>query len=196
MSSISRIPVWTPEGHLPPFTGDNAAGPAGRSPYSTTILDVVTTYGTTLERVQLLSGLIAYRGALSNVGLRGFQWINGSFTEDVERVRLRPPGDIDVVTFIEYGTTPPQKDDLHRLFLDRESVRGKYGVDTYGVELNLRSDLLVQVANYWYGLWSHTKAGHSWKGFLQVPLDYADDKAALGWVNKRLTEFSGEADRA
>jgi hypothetical protein len=34
------------------------------------------------------------------VGLdNGFQWIDGSFVEDVEKSRGRAPGDVDIVTF-------------------------------------------------------------------------------------------------
>jgi len=41
-----------------------------------------------------------YRAALRDLGLNGVQWINGSFCEDVERTRGRPPGDIDLVSLI------------------------------------------------------------------------------------------------
>lgn len=178
---------------MPPFTEASATAAAGRSPYQATLLEVVETFGTSLERVGLLSGFLKYRKALLDAGVVGFQWINGSFAEDVERVRLRAPQDIDLVNFISFTRSPDQTV-LERLFLDREHVRQVYGVDTYVVELTINPHLLVRLSNYWYGLWSHTKTGHSWKGFLQVPLDYAQHDEAVEVIANRVEEFNGEAD--
>jgi hypothetical protein len=66
--------------------------------------EVVLRYGVTAERAAILTGLLDYRAALRNVGIMdGFQWLDGSFVEDVEAIRSRPPSDIDVVTFAHPG---------------------------------------------------------------------------------------------
>lgn len=159
-----------------------------------TILELVTAFATSLERAKLLRGFLEYRQELLNHGLSGFQWINGSFTEDVERLHSRAPRDIDVVTFLAYGSQTPSQADIHRLFLDRQNLRATYGVDSYAVELSFPTQPLISLSNYWYGLWSHTRNGHSWKGFLHVPLDYAHHEDAVEAITSRLTEFKGRAD--
>lgn len=66
----------------------------------TDLLTVINRLGTTPERRLLINGLLDYREALRNIGItRGFQLIDGSFTEDCEIVKGRPPGDIDLLTY-------------------------------------------------------------------------------------------------
>src|SRR5437868_13267322 len=93
------IPAWTAEGVLPPIA---VAEPTStlRSPYVVRLSKVVLSFGTNPERRAILEGLIEYRAALHAAGLvRGFQWLDGSFLEQVELLESRPPNDIDVVTF-------------------------------------------------------------------------------------------------
>ena len=46
-----------------------------------------------------MAGFLSFRDALQATGLvKGFQWINGSFLENVEEVEERNPRDIDVVS--------------------------------------------------------------------------------------------------
>ena len=88
---------------LPPYTGADPTQSATMSPYKVEFLEFAQQFATSQHRADLLNGLIAYREALRNIGLtQGFQWIDGSFVEDVEQSRGRPPADIDVVTFA-YG---------------------------------------------------------------------------------------------
>jgi hypothetical protein len=61
--------------------------------------DVVLRFGNSPERIAILDGLLSYRLALTTAGMvDGFQWLDGSFTEDVETLQRRSPNDIDVVT--------------------------------------------------------------------------------------------------
>jgi hypothetical protein len=93
------LPDWNSYGILPPF---NSAQPTGfdRSPYIITFSDFVLRFMSSLERIEILKGLAAYRRELYSIGIvSGFQWIDGSFLENVEHVRQTPPNDIDVTTF-------------------------------------------------------------------------------------------------
>jgi len=95
------IPIHNHDGVLPPFTPGGSPTELGdMSPYRVDLLEVVQKFGITEERREILGGLLAYRNALRSVGISsGFQWIDGSFVEDCERVRGRPPKDIDIITF-------------------------------------------------------------------------------------------------
>lgn len=113
----------------------------------------------------------------------GFQWIDGSFLEDAETVRGRPPADIDLVTFASMppGITARDFHNRHADLFDPRLTRPRFGCDAYFVDLGLgarRPDLLVMQSRYWYGLFSHQRASGLWKGMLQIDL-YSDDEAVL-----------------
>jgi hypothetical protein len=94
------IPAFGQSDVLPPFIGADATVRAQCSPYVTTCTEIVRRFGISRERLVILRGLLDYRAALSSIGIvHGFQWIDGSFVEDCETIRQRPPGDVDVVTF-------------------------------------------------------------------------------------------------
>jgi hypothetical protein len=60
---------------------------------------LVQRFAASRERLDILRGLLEYRAALGAIGIvQGFQWLDGSFVEDVEVTKGRPPSDIDVVT--------------------------------------------------------------------------------------------------
>lgn len=172
------IPAWNARGLLP---GNDANNPVGgyRAPYPVTLLDLVMRFGTSGERRLVLRGWLAHRAALHALGLvRGFQWVDGSFVEDVEALRGRPPNDVDVVSFVEVPPALPADDAL-----DHGRTKARYKVDSYFVELNLLpADELAQQAVYWYSVWAHTR-GEQWKGFLQVDMAPHDDGAALAWLD-------------
>ena len=93
---------WTADGLLP---GNDPAGGVSekRSPYVIALPNFVSRFGHSGKRRELLDGFLRYRALLKQAGLDvGFQWVNGSFVEDVERVRGRPPADVDVVSFIQF----------------------------------------------------------------------------------------------
>lgn len=53
---------------------------------------LVKRFATSAERIEILLVLIAYRTELRSLGfLDGFQWIDGSFVEQIEITRNRPP---------------------------------------------------------------------------------------------------------
>src|SRR3546814_15716743 len=62
--------------------------------------EVVCRFSASAELIAIVRGLLDYRAGLAGIGVvQGFQWIDGSFVEDCETVRQRPPSDVDVVTF-------------------------------------------------------------------------------------------------
>jgi hypothetical protein len=176
------IPDWSGKGVLPPI---NSGSPdqADRSPYEVSLIDLVLRFATSTERYDLLNGFLRYRRALHAAGLtHGFQWVDGSFLEDIETREGRPPRDIDVVTFFflpdgKFQETLFQQDS--HLFDPRETKRA-FHVDAYFVQLDGESpEPLVAQSVYWYSMWSHRRNG-DWKGYLQIDLSSKEDDIAKG----------------
>ena len=83
LSNISPIPDWDSSGVIPANIYGKPA-----SPYGVSLSDMVARFGGTESRQRLLTGLLDFRAELHNAGLvRGFQWIDGSFMENVEERR-------------------------------------------------------------------------------------------------------------
>lgn len=170
------IPEWTSQGVLPPISAV-----AERSPYRTSLTDLVLRYATSATRNTILQGLVSFRQALHALGLdSGFQWVDGSFVENVELIENRAPHDVDVVTFY-YSPGGQTQEDLLSLapgLFTPSSTKATYHVDAYFVELNGNTPaVLVGQTTYWHSLWSHRR-NEQWKGYLQVDLSSADDQAA------------------
>lgn len=173
------IPAWTSLGLLPPIDPELPTSPQ-RSPYSVTLLDVVMRFATSPERRRVLTGFLNYRAALHQVGIcAGFQWLDGSFLEDVETLERRPPRDLDVVTFLH---SPANFATADLTALDRDNAKAQFQVDAYFVELDeVPPDRLVHQSAYWYSMWSHRR-DQAWKGFLQIDLAASDDVEAREWL--------------
>lgn len=174
------IPECTAQGLLPPV---NSADPTSvnRSPYKVSITDLVLRYAESPEREAILQGLLQYRSRLHAIGLiSGFQWIDGSFAENVELIEGRPPQDVDVVTFYHLPEGRTQNDLLQgtpRLFCP-DHTKTEYHVDAYFVHLDgYAPEPLVGHTTYWYSLWAHKRDGR-WKGYLQIDLSPDEDGVA------------------
>jgi hypothetical protein len=186
------IPAFDGRGFLPPFLGADATTPA-RSPYDATISELTATLGSTPERNNLLIGLIKYRELLRSFGYtQGVQFVDGSFVENVETREARDPGDIDVFSFL---IRPPQYQGNDPLWqatgfpqwvgevVNFALNKQRYNVDTYAIAVDQGGPLqLIDATIYWYSLFSHKKVTQDWKGFLRVPLNPADDQAALAAI--------------
>lgn len=181
--TIVSIPEWNTVGLLPPINQANPISPE-RSPYNVALLDVIMRFATSPDRRQVLLGFLDYRAALHAMGLvNGFQWLDGSFTEQVETLERRPPRDIDVVTFLH---TPDDFDpsDAQLEALDHDTAKARFLVDSYIVELNfLPPEAIVQQSAYWYSMWSHRR-NQAWKGYLQIDLNPAYDADARARLNQ------------
>jgi hypothetical protein len=171
------IPDFNHNGVLPPFLGSTPVIPAMMSPYLTTLRRVADKLCGTSERKEIFKGLLKFRDHLNGLGFTdGFQWLSGSFMEDIETIEGRAPRDIDVVTF---SHRPPavKTDAAFQLFMglnsgtmNFKSTRANFKCDAYYVDLDvIPTTAIVDQTRYWFGLFSHRRTG-VWKGMLQVPL--------------------------
>ncbi len=166
---------------LPPHLGD-PSNPADLSPFPCTVAELCDRYATSPKRKSILEGFLNFRQELFKIGLSGFQWLDGSFLEDIESQEGRDPGDIDVVSFTDSAMDLPALKihiaSLNPLLLQRAHVKATYFVDHFLMPLGSRPVLIVDQSRYWYGLFSHRRDG-LWKGMLVVKLtDPADDLVA------------------
>ncbi len=173
------IPAWTADGVLPPVDASQPVS-TERSPYIVPLTDCVLRFGNTPERQAILDGLLRYRSALHAAGLTaGFQWLDGSFLEHVERIEGRPPRDIDVVTFYRLPRGRTQQDvfTANPPLFDHAGVKEAYFVDGYYESLGMDAERLTKRTAYWYSVWSHRRT-QQWKGFIQVDLAPVEDEGA------------------
>lgn len=171
---------------LPPHLGKNGKI-ENLSPYQCTMQEVCERFAMSPERIAILRGVLALRTELWNLNIRGFQWMDGSFAEDIEVQENRPPGDIDIVTF--FGTTDGGKLFQERLrrdpsLLQRAHVKATYHADHFWLPLGTDPVSLVEQTRYWYGLFSHRR-DRTWKGMLRVVLSETDDQAATKILEAR-----------
>lgn len=174
------IPPFSPSGALPPFVDSSPTNPAKRSPYETDVYQLVERFCTTKHRATLLIGLNAYREHLFRGGfISGHQWIDGSFVEDVETVRGRPPSDIDVVTLfnrpIKYQHDAPlwaadYSGNIHERFFATKKMKPLYNCDTYSIDLDADAASLVSATMYWGGLFTDIRGSTEKKGIVSIPL--------------------------
>jgi hypothetical protein len=178
------IPSFGSSGVLPPFVGNSPTEAAGVSPYHASMVEVVELLATTPARVELCRGLLRLRRGLREIGIdQGVQWLNGSFCEDVEVTRGRPPNDIDLVTLLARPDKCTEDAawkglvaaNLH--LFDSRITKSQFRCDAYFIDLHNRADFTVSQITYWFGLFTHQRVTHLWKGILQVPLQ-SDDEIA------------------
>jgi hypothetical protein len=185
MTSVS-IPDWNAQGILPPNDSSNPTS-AERSPYSVSLTDFILHFGTTPKRQTILDGLLDFRELLHTASLsQGFQWVDGSFLENIETIENRPPDDMDVVTFfhLPQGQTQQSFASDHPDLFNHAGVKNHFHIDAFFVPLDDNPPVkLVERAAYWYSLWSHRRNGQ-WKGYLQIDLSAADDATAKAELQK------------
>lgn len=180
------IPSFNHNLVLPPHTG-NPILPTDVSPYEATIMEFCQRFSTTPQRIEILKGLVSFRLKMISYGITdGFQWIDGSFTEDIEKSEERAPNDIDIVTFFK-GLTLPQQDNIIRNFsefVDPVLSKENYKLDHYLVDFEFGSLQTVELTKYWIQLFCHNRKG-VWKGMVKLPLsdDRTADETALSFLN-------------
>ena len=84
------IPAFDSNSVIPPHVGD-PRNPAELSPYPCSTIELCEQFGTTAPRKQILEGLLRFRAVLVEAGFTGFQWLDGSFLEDIEGPRIGNP---------------------------------------------------------------------------------------------------------
>ncbi|OQC08989.1 MAG: hypothetical protein BWX75_01369 [Candidatus Cloacimonetes bacterium ADurb.Bin088] len=188
MSDGGIIPLWTGDGVLPPIRPEMPGSSPERSPYCVALSAFVDQFATSPERVKILEGLFEFRGRLHELGIiSGFQWLDGSFLEQVEILESRSPRDVDLVTFLHL---PPDENQESLFMKDGELFKTEYLKNTYSVDgyfmiLGQPVDALhVKQICYWYSMWSHRRNG-LWKGFVQIDLDPSQDTDAKAVLNTK-----------
>ena len=72
-----------------------------------------------------MAGFLDFRALLHSLGINtGFQWLDGSFMENVELLEQRAPKDIDVVTLSYQGGFDPTPDNV--ALLEHTHVKTKF----------------------------------------------------------------------
>lgn len=167
---------------LPPHLGDPRQ-PTDLSPYPCTTAEICGSFATSPARKEILEGFLRLRSELLTAGIQGFQWVDGSFVEDVETQEGRDPSDIDVVTFVSH---PNDEISLSAVlqprphWTDRTESKRLFRVDHFLLPLCSAPERIVDLTRYWYGLFSHRRdPDRTWKGMLRVELTpIADDASA------------------
>ena len=170
------VPIWNSSGVLPPSIGDLTSR-FDCSPYLVSLTDLVSRFGYTGIRRRILGKFLAFRQTLHAAGLtNGFQWVNGSFVEDIQLREQREPRDIDVVTFYYIPDGYDQQSlysEFSSLFDHRANVVN-YSTDAFFVSLDTEDKhYLAHKIAYWNGLWSHTR-DEEWKGYLEIDPKISD----------------------
>ena len=183
-ATITTIPDWNPHGVLPPIAPGMAVNSTNRSPYRVGITEIIERFSYSPERIAILEGFLRFRAELHQQGLVfGFQWLDGSFLENIEDLEGRYPNDLDVVTFFAKLTPEKQRslvDNFNTGYLKTECKIDNYFAQADHADYVENSRLTA----YWCSMWSHRRDG-SWKGFLQVDLDKINDGEATNILNNK-----------
>lgn len=172
---------------LPPHLG-NPALPSDVSPYSCSTLELCEKFATNPKRIEILKGLLSFREKLQNFGLtNGFQWLDGSFLEDVENREKRNPNDLDLVTiYWGYDQLFQQNLIVHLPeFASPALSKQNYMLDHYPFNAEKSPEITVTYSRYWIQLFSHNRDA-VWKGMLQIALNTPSlDSDALQYLNTK-----------
>jgi hypothetical protein len=157
------------------------------SPYHCTTLELCKVFANSKHRVEILKGLLAFREKITSHGiLKGFQWIDGSFTENIELTENRPPNDLDLVTFFE-GINQELVEKIQtnfEAFLKPQVSKNEYKLDHYPFDYTYKPDVTVEYTRYWIQLFTHNRKG-IWKGILRLELNTPKiDKLALEYLEE------------
>lgn len=181
---MSPIPDFNHNNVLPPHLG-NPTDRSHLSPYSCTILELCHKFSTSKERIEILKGLINFRKRMNDVGIiKGFQWIDGSFLENIEVTESRSPNDLDIVTFYG-GLTPSEQSNIRATFPEFANpaiAKKTFKLDHYPVDYSYQPDVTVEMTRYWIQLFTHNR-NSIWKGILRLSINTPiDDQHALDYL--------------
>lgn len=180
------IPTFDHNHVLPPHIG-NPTQLTDVSPYECTIMEFCQHFATSPKRISLLKSFITFRLKMLSFGIvYGFQWIDGSFTENIEESQKRAPNDIDVVTFYK-GLSSDQENSIVNSFQEFGNPllsKSNYNLDHYPVDYGYSPELTVEVTRYWIQLFCHNR-DRVWKGMIKInlPQDNTEEQAALDYLN-------------
>ena len=171
------IPPFDRNNVLPPYYNGPSFDINAQSPYTCDILEICQRFGINDARRTILKGFIQFRLECVALGITGFQWIDGSFVENIEAIESRNPRDIDVITFFCVKDATEESRILAAFpeFADAKLSKVKFSVDHYPVLFNTDPYRTMMSTKYWTMLFSHNRRG-VWKGMLQLPIYDTDDK--------------------
>lgn len=172
------LPAWNSAGVLPPIHPNETATGLNRAHYPVDLMTLHDRFATSADRLAIFKGFLRFRAALHAAGIdRGFQWVNGSFMEDIERLEGRSPRDLDVVTFfyLPEGRTQAELATQCGTLFDSGILKQIYSVDAFFMVLGMEMipEDVRRIA-YWHSLWSHRRDS-LWKGFIQIDLSPTQD---------------------
>lgn len=179
------IPSFDHNNVLPPHLG-NPVDRTHLSPYQCTILELCHKFSTSKHRISILKNFVSFRQKMTAMGVVfGFQWLDGSFMEDIEKSQNRPPTDLDVVTFFG-GLSIPDQTKISTVFPEFANpglAKTTYNLDHYAVDYSYSPDVTVEQTRYWIQLFTHNRVG-VWKGIIRLPLNTSiDDQHAYDYLN-------------
>ncbi len=179
------IPNFDHNNVLPPHLG-NPTDRTHLSPYPCSILELCHRFSTSNNRVQILKNYILFRQRMNALGIiYGFQWLDGSFLENIEVSEGRPPRDLDVVTFFGGLSIADQTNIRANFpeFANPSLAKNNFSLDHYPVDYSYNPDVTVEQTRYWLQLFTHNRVG-VWKGILRLSLNTPiDDQHALDYLN-------------
>jgi len=189
---MSTIPPFDHNHVLPPHKGSPAIQ-GDISPYKSTIMTFCQRFATSAERIVILKNFVSFRLRMIDFGVTdGFQWIDGSFSENIEISEERAPNDIDVVTFFKGISIATQMSFISNFieFFDPAASKSTYKIDHYPVDFEFNSMemdnglRIIEATKYWIQLFCHNRKG-VWKGMIQLPLpnDKNEEQRALEYLN-------------
>lgn len=179
------IPNFDHNNVIPPYVG-SPTNPNDVSPYICSIVEFCNHFATSKHRIEILKNYLEFRRLLNQYGIiKGFQWLDGSFSENIEVSENRPPNDLDLVTFFG-GLNQEQFDEINlnfKEFFSPSLSKQNYKLDHYPVDFCYDPNVTVESTRYWIQLFSHNR--HKiWKGILRIELNTpTEDIYALNYLN-------------
>ena len=179
------IPNFDHNNVLPPHLG-NPTDITHLSPYPCSIQELCYHFSTSKPRIDILKNFIIFRQRMNTFGITyGFQWLDGSFLENIEISQGRPPRDLDIVTFFG-GLSIEDQTNIRANFPEFGNpglAKINYSLDHYPVDYSYNPDVTVEQTRYWLQLFTHNRNG-VWKGILKLSLNtQRDDQHALDYLN-------------
>lgn len=179
------IPNFNHNHVLPPHVG-NPTTRNDLSPYYTNTLEFCKHFATSKERIEILKGYLMFRDKMNITGIvTGFQWLDGSFMENIELSEHRPPNDLDLITFCK-GITPVIESNIFNNFIefvDPKLSKTNYHLDHYLINFGINGEAIIENTRYFLQLFTHNRLG-VWKGMLRIELNTpAIDKDAKDYLD-------------
>lgn len=180
------IPSYDHNGVIPPYLGNPAHGSNQVSPYPTTSLELCHRFAISPQRIIILKKFFAFREEMRKCGISGFQYLDGSFLEDIENSsRNRPPSDLDLLTFYLPVTSAQETNIMTNFieFVDRVQCKTNYSLDHLMVNLGSHPVNIVEFTRYYVQLFTHNRS-NVWKGMLKLDVGIVgEDDDAVKFLN-------------